>query len=194
MKNNPVLHLVAGPNGAGKSTFVNTVLLPVTRLPFVNADVIAASNWPGNETANAYQAAKLAQEERRRLFANRSSFITETVFSHESKLALVAAAEKIGYLIELHVILIPESIATARVDARVANGGHDVPPEKVIARFQRLFPLVAVAQSLTDRTTFYDNSTKRAPFRVVAQTERGQLIGRPDWPIWTPAVLVENLQ
>ena len=87
----PVLHVLAGPNGSGKSTFVHEVLRPVTRLPFVNADEIAAARWPGDEMAHAYEASAAAATERGALLEQRRSFITETVFSHESKVDLVRA-------------------------------------------------------------------------------------------------------
>lgn len=79
----PVVHIVAGPNGAGKTTFVLRVLQPVTHLPFVNADVIAAERWPDAQSEHAYDASRAAEAERQRLMARRVSFITETVFSQE---------------------------------------------------------------------------------------------------------------
>lgn len=187
----PVLHLLAGPNGAGKSTFVTEVLQPVTHLPFVNADLIAAERWPGEEATHGYEASQAAAEERTRLMAARRSFITETVFSHPSKVDLVAQASALGYLVHLHVILVPESLPAPRVAARVAQGGHDVPPDKIAQRYARLWPLVAAARGLADRTTCYDNSRAARPFRVVAQYDRGRHVGRPDWPAWTPAALVD---
>ena len=54
----PVLHLLAGPNGAGKTTFVADILQPITRLPFVNADVIAADLWPDAQAEHAYDASR----------------------------------------------------------------------------------------------------------------------------------------
>lgn len=74
----PVLHVLAGPNGAGKSTFVHRVLVPVTRLPFINADEIAAERWPGEEAEHAYAASEAAAGARSELLEQRSSFITET--------------------------------------------------------------------------------------------------------------------
>ena len=186
----PVLHLLAGPNGAGKSTFVVEVLEPVTHLPFVNADLIAAERWPEAQAAHAYDASRAAAAERSRLMAARASFVTETVFSHPSKVDLVAEATALGYLVHLHVILVPESLAVARVAGRVAQGGHDVPTEKIRGRYARLWPLVTVARDLADRTTFYDNSRAAKPFRVVAGYERGRLVGQPSWPVWAPAVLL----
>ncbi len=187
----PVLHLVAGPNGAGKSTLVAEVLQPVTGLPLVNADVIAAQRWPQAQPEHAYEASHLAAQQRRRLMDARSSFITETVFSHPSKLDLVIEAQRLGYLVHLHVVMVPASLPVARVACRVAHGGHDVPEQKVLDRYHRLWPLLAAARAVTARTTFYDNTRAAAPFRVVARYERGQLVGVPEWPRWTPADLLD---
>ena len=182
----PVLHLLVGPNGAGKSTLFDLVIGPSTRLEFVNADVIAASRWPGEPAARSYDAAAMAAERRSKLIADRTSFATETVFSHESKLELIRLAIDAGYLITLHVVLIPESLAVARVVNRVQAGGHHVPEVKVRERYNRLWPLVARAVEVVDATTVYDNTQASDPFRPVASFEVGRVVGRPDWPGWTP--------
>lgn len=186
----PVVHVVAGPNGAGKSTFVAEVLQPVTHLPFVNADVIAHQLWPGAEAEHAYDGSRMAAQERSRLMAAGASFITETVFSHPSKVDLVSEAAARGYIVHLHVILVPASLPIERVAGRVAQGGHDVPEHKIRERYARLWPLVAAARDLADRTTFYDNSRARRPFRIVVSYERGRPVGEPAWPTWTPRSLL----
>jgi len=122
--------------------------------------------------------------------AARVSFITETVFSHPSKVDLVVQATAVGYLVHLHVVMVPESLPFARVVARVAGGGHDVPEQKVRERYARLWPLVVTARDLADRVTFYDNGRAASPFIVVAAYERGRLVGEPAWPAWTPCVLL----
>lgn len=188
----PVLHVLAGPNGSGKSTFVARVLQPVTHLPFVNADEIAAERWPGAELEHAYQASRAAADVRRRMLARGESFITETVFSHHSKVALVTQAVALGYLVNLHVMLVPADLAVARVAERVRRGGHQVPEEKIRERYARLLRLVVDARAMADRSTFYDNSRARMPFRLVATYERGRLVGEADWPAWTPTVLTRS--
>lgn len=187
----PVLHLIAGPNGAGKSTFYDTVLGPVTHLAFVNADVIAAQRWPQDPDDRSYDAAVIAAERRSQLIAHRTSFVTETVFSHESKLALVHAAVDAGYLVTLHAVMVPEALAVARVRNRVAVGGHDAAEDKVRKRYRRLWPLVAGAIRIVDSATVYDNSRAERPFRIVANYEHGFAVGKPDWPAWTPEALRE---
>jgi len=185
----PVLHLLAGPNGAGKSTFVERILVPSTGLPFVNADVIAAREWPGEESEHAYDASRQATAERRNLMSGRASFVTETVFSHPSKVDLVRHASSLGYLIYLHVILVPVEVGVARVSERVRRGGHQVPEEKIRQRHARLWHLVVRARDDADRTVFYDNSRAATPFREVARFEGGRLVGTPHWPEWTPSEL-----
>lgn len=182
----PVLHVLAGPNGSGKSTFVREVLGPITHLPFINADEIAERRWPGEAERHAYDASAAAAEARDQAIAERRSFITETVFSHPSKVQLVERGLAAGYLVELHVMLVPEDLAVARVTHRVALGGHTVPEDKVRQRYRRLWTLVVAARQLADRATFYDNTTTK-PFRPVALYERGRPVGAPAWPAWTPA-------
>ncbi len=186
------LDLVVGPNGAGKSTFVRYTL--ARRLPgavFVNADEIAARQWPDDPAAHAYDAAALAAETRSRLIATRRPFIAETVFSHPSKVTLIEEAVTAGYYVALHVLMVPERLAILRVQARVDAGGHDVPKEKIVARYRRLWALVAAAVGLVDTATFWDNSHRDDP-ELMALFGYGFLIGDPSWPDWGPAALTER--
>jgi predicted ABC-type ATPase len=185
----PVLHLLVGPNGAGKSTLYDLVIGPVSKLELVNADVIAAREWPDDAATHAYDASRMAAERRDELLAARTSFVTETVFSHASKVDLVKAAAEAGYIVTMHVVLVPEDLAVARVTNRVDNGGHAVPEVKVRARYARLWALVAEAIALADEAAVYDNASASEPFRAVATFDRGIAVSRPAWPRWTPKEL-----
>jgi predicted ABC-type ATPase len=185
----PVLHLLAGPNGAGKTTFYEHVLEPATHLEFINADVIAAQRWPDSTVEHAYEAAELAEAERRDHLAEGRSFVAETVFSHPSKVDLVADAKAAGYLVTLHVIVIPEALAVARVANRVTHGGHDVPTDKIRGRYQRLWSHVRDAIAIVDDAFVYDNSRANTPYRLIATYTHGRLTGEPHWPAWTPDAL-----
>ena len=101
--------------------------------------------------------------------------------SHPSKLALLRKAAAAGYYTAVHVMLVPEALAVARVTARVAAGGHAVPEEKIRQRYRRLWPLVADAIMLGDTATVYDNSQRRGP-SVVADLSHGSVVGEPLWP------------
>ncbi|WP_027008288.1 zeta toxin family protein [Conexibacter woesei] len=183
------LHVLAGPNGSGKSTFVRVALQPLTRLPFINADVIAAERWPGAEEEHAYDASQAAAQARDEAIAARRSFITETVFSHPSKVDLITQALEAGYVVKLHAIVVSEDIAVVRVGHRVGLGGHSVPETKIRERYRRLWSLVAAACPLVHRATFYDNMSDRAAYRVMATYEHGRPLHPPAWPTWAPAEL-----
>jgi predicted ABC-type ATPase len=188
----PVLHLLAASNGAGKSTLAESILIPRTHLRFVNADIIAEQLWPGDreeQSRRGAEVSQLAAEERERLLADRVSFITETVFSHPSKLDLLQRARLLGYTVSLHILLVPEDLAVERVADRVTFGGHAVPENKIRGRYGRLWELVARARDMADRADFYDNTSLDEPFRRVAVYEYGQPVGQPNWPPWTPAPL-----
>ena len=183
------LDLVVGPNGAGKSTFVRLTLAPTRPgVGFVNADVIAAQRWPGDPEGHSYEAARVAEATRIALVEQRQPLITETVFSHPSKLDLLRRATAAGYYTALHVLMVPEDLAVARVAARVAGGGHAVPEDKVRGRYQRLWPLVADAIVLADAATVYDNARRAGP-RAVAVFSHGFAVGNPAWPAWAPDAL-----
>ncbi|WP_035775317.1 AAA family ATPase [Arthrobacter sp. H5] len=187
----PLLHLLVGPNGAGKSSYVRDVLKPTTGLPFINADEIAASLWPEAQAARAYEAAQIAEARRRERIADGESFISETVFSHPSKVQLVSDAVDAGYLVYLHVVIVPVELTVQRVLERVRRGGHEVPEQKIRDRYARLWGHLGAAIRIADVTAVLDNSSARAPFRPCASFEHGVLIGSPSWATWTPYALRE---
>ena len=184
------LDLIAGPNGAGKTTFYEQVIAPDRPgLPFVNADRIAKDRFPGHEREQAYAASEIAAAAREALIAARLDFCTETVMSHESKVDLVATAATAGYDVVLHVVMIPLALCGPRVAARVASGGHDVPVDKLAARYTRLWPYVAAVVPHCHRAVFYDNSADDGPSEV-ASYRYGVADYSPRWPEWTPDALL----
>lgn len=181
------LDLVVGPNGAGKTTFVRKVVMrsvpPGTA--FVNADEIAAQRWPDDPEGRSYDAAQVAAATRQALIDAHRPFVTETVFSHPSKLDLIAAAQAAEFTVALHVILVPEKLSVLRVAQRVASGGHGVPEEKIRQRYRRMRALVEEAMNVSDHATAYDNSAHVGP-RIVAQLVAGVPVGAVRWPEWSP--------
>ncbi|MGA2521031.1 MAG: AAA family ATPase [Acidimicrobiales bacterium] len=186
------LDLVVGPNGAGMTTFVEQVLAP--QRPgalLVNADIIAAERWPDDAETHAYEAAKIAEATRSALIKAGKEIIAETVFSHPSKLELVDEALAAGYFVALHVLMLPEDLAVARVAYRVERGGHAVPVEKIRGRYTRLWTYVAHAAEKASSAAFWDNASLDGPL-LVAEIESGVLLSKPRWPTWAPASLTER--
>jgi len=183
------LDLIAGPNGAGKTTFFEQIIAPVRPgLPFVNTDRIARDRFPGDETNQSYEAARITARARDALIAARIDFCTETVFSHPSKQDLIDGASSAGYDVVQHVVMIPLELSAPRVEARRRAGGHDVPVEKLAPRYERLWPLISVAVRSCSRTVFYDNSTDIG-FEEVASFRFGLADYPSRWPTWAPAPL-----
>lgn len=184
------LDLIVGPNGSGKSTFVELSLAPLLpRSVFVNADVIARQRWPDRAEEMSYEAAQLAAAARERLLRQGRSFIAETVFSHPSKLELITRAHEAGFVVVLHVMLVPEAVSVLRVAHRVAAGGHAVPEDKIRGRYRRLWPLVVEAIGRVDQATVYDTASGTpAP---VARFAGGMPVGAVRWPGWAPPPLTE---
>jgi predicted ABC-type ATPase len=136
---------------------------------------------------HAYEAAAEAADLLERYLHERHSFITETVLSHTSKVALVRRAVAAGYRVHLRVLMVPVELSVARVAQRVAEGGHDVPVARIRERHARLWAHVAAAIGLAYESRIYDASGQRGrPFIEVARFSLGIGHGEPDWPTWTP--------
>ena len=191
-KESPLLLVVAGPNGAGKSTFFD-LFLRQTGLPFVNADLIARAVSPEAPHLAAYAAAAAAEIERRALIERKQSFCMETVLSDPKgdKLRLLRDAKAAGFRIQLVFIgLGSVDLSEARVVQRVLVGGHDVPHEKLVARFPRTLANAREALRLADAAELFDNSDAEQPYRLVARLEGGRIAERVDvLPSWASSVL-----
>ena len=143
----PVFYLLAGPNGAGKSTLFHAAvaegLIPA-EAEFVNADIFEAAHLQhlGNPQMRSEQAREWADGRRAALLQTGQSFVSETVFSHESKLALIEHAQHCGFAVVLLVVCLddPKRLLD-RVHQRVQEGGHAVPGERILARAVRLADL-----------------------------------------------------
>jgi predicted ABC-type ATPase len=178
----PIIVAVAGPNGAGKSTFYEAHLKPAG-LRFVNADDFAREIG-----IEAYEAARVAESIRRELFARRESFVFETVFSDPSgdKIEFLVEAARAGYSVVLCFIGVPDvETSEERVAMRVLQGGHDVPTEKLVARFPRTLSNLDRAMQELPVVLVFDNGDLGRPFHKVAEIRDGQVaFSEEKLPAW----------
>nr|WP_070959725.1 zeta toxin family protein [Hyphomonas sp. Mor2] len=182
----PTLFLVAGPNGAGKTTFYETVLKTRVAAPFINADEIQRDELKDPSMRASYTASQMAADRREALIQKRESFVTETVFSHPSKLDLLAKARAAGFrIIVFHLDIVSGDLAVARVKARISEGGHPVPDDKVRERYARNKALIKRAALMADAAVIYDSSALNAAPRRLAKLVHGRLewieFNRPGW-------------
>lgn len=156
----PLLHLIAGPNGAGKSTLYQYLIAPrYPTLEFVNAD-LHESNELQHETnpVRRSEAARAWADARRaQLLSQHASFVSETVFSHPSKLALIEHAQACGFGVVLYVVCLDEPrLLLARVKQRVKEGGHAVPNNKILERYPRTLANLSQAVNRADTSLLFD--------------------------------------
>lgn len=191
----PTLVLLAGPNGAGKTTLYETRIAPKLKVPFVNADLIQRDELRDPRLTAAYDAACLADERREALLRSRKSFATETVFSHPSKLEIIDRARAAGYrILTFHIALEDPSLAVARVADRAEQGGHNVPEDKIRARFQRNGPLIRQAVLKSDVAHVFDNSALNRPPKHILSFIRGRVsFAVPYLPGWAADLYAEDL-
>jgi predicted ABC-type ATPase len=196
----PVFYLLAGPNGAGKSTLYQAAAAEglIPRLArFVNADLFEAAELQhiADPTDRSRAARTWADTERSRCLLVGVSFVSETVFSHPSKLDLIAAAQRAGFAVVLLVVCVDDpEMLLGRVTQRVQEGGHAVPPERILARYPRTLRHLSVAVRRADLALLYDTSAPIGapvqPLRLVARLRGGQLAWQSEaLPHWVQAVL-----
>lgn len=129
--------IIAGPNGAGKTTFARDFLPQEAHCPdFINADLIAAGLSPFRPEAMALRAGRLMLQEIGDRVRREQSFAFETTLSGLAYAQAIPRWRKAGYHVKLIFLSLPGvDMALMRVAARVAQGGHDVPPDVIRRRF-----------------------------------------------------------
>jgi predicted ABC-type ATPase len=160
-KVSPRCIVIAGPNGSGKTTFARDFLqreAGVVR--FVNADLIAAGLSPLNPDLAKVAAGKLFLRELDRLADTMTDFSFETTLSGKGYRPRFIQLRNAGYRIEIvYLRLASPQLALKRIAARVRHGGHDIPKEDVLRRFDRSWQnFLTVYRPLADRWAVFDNS------------------------------------
>ena len=157
MQKKPEIIVFAGPNGSGKST--------ITRManiiePYINADDIKKATY-----CSDLEAAADADNMRNAFMEKKQSFTFETVLSTDRNLKLLKKAKEKGYFIRcVYVLTALPAINVNRVAIRAAAGGHDVPKDKIISRYNKALDLIPELIKICDILHIYDNSDK--PYRI----------------------------
>ena len=191
----PVLILICGINGAGKTTFYYQRAKPLLdkserEYPFVNADEMEQAQFPNEVGKHSLEMGKLVAEIRAQYIKAGQSFVTETVFSHESKNQLVKDAQQAGFEVVLnHIHVYPAELACKRVRDRVGSGGHDVRKDTILSRYSRTVTHIQEASKVADVTYVWDNSRQSCHsgiiYRLVMTLDQGKVTQLadpiPDW-------------
>ena len=148
----PRILVFAGPNGSGKSTI--TKGLPICGI-YVNADEIKRLS-----RCSDLEAAQEAEQIRQMLLSAEKDFTFETVLSTDRNLDFLRRAKERHY--EIHAVFVltnDPQINVQRVHERVKAGGHDVPEEKVISRYEKAIKNLSKLVRIADYTRVIDNSS-----------------------------------
>lgn len=131
------------------------------RRSFENGDIEIVSGivrFRNQMCVNSYTIALLTNFLQSEYIKRGMSFSQETVFSHTSKVRAIAAAQAAGFRTYLYFVSTDNpAVNVARVFARSRGGGHDVPEEKVISRYERSTANVSSAFAHLSRAFFFDN-------------------------------------
>lgn len=156
------LYLIAGCNGAGKTTASFTILPEVLDCrEFVNADEIARGLSPFQPEKVAVEAGRIMLRRLDDLLARNETFALETTLATKMYQQKIVAAQQQGYTVTLlYFWLSSPELAKARVETRVAEGGHTIPPEVIERRYWLgIKYLFANYIPLVDEALIYDNSS-----------------------------------
>jgi len=116
----------------------------------------------------------------------RKRFSFETVFSHGSNLDIMREAAAAGYKVYLYFVATesPE-INVYRVDTRVRQNGHNVPPDKIIKRYHNSLDLLYEAAQIAYQAFFFDNSGSE--YNLVAHFRKSD--DKKEWDDIDPSVI-----
>lgn len=162
MKNQtPQCIIIAGPNGVGKTTFAKQFLAQeVNIIHFVNADLIAAGLSPLRPQLAEIAAGRLFLSELKKLAAAKIDFAFETTLSGHAYLRFLKKWKTEGYFIRIiYLRLNSPELSLDRIATRVTQGGHDVPREAVLRRFDRSWNnFLNIYSKIADDWRIYENS------------------------------------
>ncbi len=164
----PVLVMIAGPNGSGKTTLTKQFRDEGVDLGvYINPDDIALT-LDGSYAARVAQAQRLAESQRQDCLDTRKSFSFETVMSHPSKIEVLKKSRALGYFNILYFVATESpDFNIDHVRQRVAMGGHDVPEDRIVARYARALALLPDAIRQCDYIVLFDSTYRDAPGKPV---------------------------
>ena len=171
------LYIIAGPNGAGKTTASYTILPEIFNCnEFVNADEIAKGISPFNPDKVAIQAGKIMLKRINELIDNDITFALETTLSAKNFVKYIQKAKEKKYeIILLFLRLDSKKLAIKRVEARVKEGGHNIPVEVIKRRYDNgLKNFFQIYKQIVSKWIFVDNSEDE--FHFIAEGSKNGIV------------------
>lgn len=168
----PSIYVLAGTNGAGKSSVAGATFR-ARGSNYFNPDEITRRILHANPDLGPGEANSRAWGQGKRLLqtaiTTHMDFAFETTLGGNTIPSLLETAHNAGVAVRIwYVGLQGADLHIARVRARVAEGGHDIPETKIRERYDRSRAnLIRLLPKLTE-LRLYDNSEEMNPARGIA--------------------------
>jgi predicted ABC-type ATPase len=202
------IYVLAGTNGAGKSSIAGAMLRE-TGADYFNPDEAARrirSAAPGVTQADANSAAwHQGKRLLERAIADRLDFALESTLGATTIPALLASAASLDIEVRVwYVGLSSPELHIARVRARVAKGGHDIPEADIRRRWETSrLNVIRLLPTLTELRV-YDNSGDADPYTGAApvpvlllHVRRGRIVAPRDLsatPAWAKPLVAAAMR
>ena len=180
----PILWILAGPNGSGKSSLYsdNTDIQEFGRSVWIiNPDLLARriTTTEGGAPASANLEAVIRIEAWLEASIRVHQTVgVETVLSTDKYRRLVEEAKRLNFEFRLiYVVLDSPDRNVERVRLRVAKGGHDVPEDRIRARYARSLAQLPWFLDQADQAWIFDNSS--AVPKLIGQKRTGAITVEP---------------
>ncbi len=145
--------IIAGVNGVGKSSFTGMLKERLELGTIVDVDQITAAMGQGRISGG-----KEALNQISSCIQKGVSFAQESTLSGHSIKMQVKKAKELGYKIRLFYIgLNSAEESIVRIKNRVIKGGHHIPSEDVLRRFDSRWKALEKLLPFCDEAEFYDN-------------------------------------
>ncbi|MEQ9365460.1 MAG: zeta toxin family protein, partial [Leptospirales bacterium] len=144
-----------------------------------------------NQEGVAVEAGRIMLDRMNTLAMGGSDFAFESTLASRSFTRIIRECKQRGYVFHLvYIWLGSVALAQQRVRARVAAGGHSIPPRTVARRyFRSLQNLFSLYIPLADSFLAFDNSTP--VLRLVAERKVGEIeAGVFDRQTWRSMVIL----
>lgn len=203
----PTIHVLAGTNGAGKSSVAGAALKEAGA-EYFNPDEAARRVVAENPDITMEQANSIAWHEGKRLLEcaieNKLDLTFETTLGGNTIAALLHRAAETGLDVRVwYVGLASPELHIARVRARVARGGHDIPESKIRERYdQSRVNLIHLLPWLTS-LRLYDNSDEGDPAtlgpqpKLILHLDEGRILKvlpMSEVPRWARPIVIAALR
>ena len=176
--------------------FQNSTFLTKANLTAEAAKLTFRANKLGfsDVHVNSYFASVAADFIRQKFIQAKKSFSFETVMSSPDKLDFLKKSRQDSYRNYLYYVATDDPLINiSRVEHRVKTGGHDVPKDKIEARYYRSLDLLLDAIKLTNRAYIFDNSGDESIFLAEITDGKTIKIQQENIPAWFKIYVLDKV-